>query len=307
MGEIKDFPCTYDASSGLGARSLKGGDLKTGDFKALKPEFPDAFLYREPMAELARFIKEQEGACFCMLPFDHTLEAEAMGAKVIYGNGETGPRIRETVCTGAKELLELPEIDFSGGRMQETLLACRTLREEGEHVVFQVSGPFTVLNGLMDMPRLFRSMRKEPELMKAVFQRLETELLNEIRKAKEYGAEFISYADSSGGVNILGPVLAGRMVKEFTYGFLKKAEALAGSEMMILLCPKTTLALTGTGRAEFVNHRLLGQPSYGEACMRMKGKAVFGGQMCIKNRNGCLENGIFKEIKLKEEEQTWKS
>ncbi len=40
------------------------------------------------------------------------------------------------------------------------LLACRELRDQGEHVVLQVSGPFTILNVLIDARYVFKGMRK---------------------------------------------------------------------------------------------------------------------------------------------------
>lgn len=63
-------------------------------------------------------------------------------------------------------------MDFTKGRIQETLLACKKLREEGEHVVFEVAGPFTILNVLIDARYVFKGMRKKPEVMEKVFWKL---------------------------------------------------------------------------------------------------------------------------------------
>ena len=84
------------------------------------------------MARLSKALKEHDGAAFCELPFCHTVEAEAMGGIVNYGNERTGPRAGEYICHSVEELLELPSIDFEKGRIHEVLLACRQLREEGE-------------------------------------------------------------------------------------------------------------------------------------------------------------------------------
>ena len=59
------------------------------------------------------------------------------------------------ICRTMEELLELPEIDFTSGRIHEVLLACQELRNQGEQVVLQVSGPFTILNVLMDARYVF--------------------------------------------------------------------------------------------------------------------------------------------------------
>ncbi len=289
MGEIKDFNCTYDNSAGINAEVTEGLDLT----------FPDAYMHADTMAALAKALKKHDGAAFCELPFCHTVEAEAMGGIINYGNDKTGPRAKEYICKTPEELLELPEIDFSKGRIHEVLLACKLLREQGEQVVLQVSGPFTILNVLIDARYVFKAMRKKPELMKEVFWKIGNEAYRFMEEAKKYGVQLLSYADSSGGVNILGPKMAEQMVNDFTYDFLKKVETLADENTLILMCPKTTFALLGTEKAAFEDMELSGPLNYGEACIEMIGRAKFAGQMCIKNIGYRLENGIFKAVALK--------
>ena len=166
MAAIKDFQCTYDNSAGMNAEVTEGLDLT----------FPDAYLHADTMAVLAKALKEHDGAAFCELPFCHTVEAEAMGGIINYGNDKAGPRAKEYSCTTPEELLELPVIDFTKGRIHEVLLACQSLRKQGEQVVLQVSGPFTILNVLIDARYVFKAMRKKPELMKKVFWKLGNEV-----------------------------------------------------------------------------------------------------------------------------------
>lgn len=61
------------------------------------------------------------------------------------------------------------------------------------------------MNVLIDPKYVFKGMRKKPEFMERIFAKLGKEILAYMKLAKEQGADFISYADSSGGVNILGP------------------------------------------------------------------------------------------------------
>ena len=76
MAEIKDFNCTYDNSVGVSADVTEGLSLT----------FPDAYLHWDTMAKLSKALKEHDGAAFCELPFCHTVEAEAMGGIINYGN-----------------------------------------------------------------------------------------------------------------------------------------------------------------------------------------------------------------------------
>ena len=93
-------------------------------------------------------------------------------------------------------------------------------------MVLQVSGPFTILNVLIDARYVFKGMRKQPEVMKKVFWKLGDEILRFMEEAKKYDVDLISYADSSGGVNILGPKMAEQVVEDFTFEFLKNGRSL---------------------------------------------------------------------------------
>ncbi|XCP86690.1 uroporphyrinogen decarboxylase family protein [Roseburia hominis] len=288
MREIRDFHCTYDNSIGI------YGDVAG----RLGLSFPDAYLHAGTMAELSKALKQYDGAAFCELPFCHTVEAEAMGGSIQYGDAVAGPRAKEYVCNSLEEVLALPAIDFGSGRIHEVLLACQMLKESGEHVVLEVSGPFTILNVLIDAKYVFKGMKKKPELVKEVFWKLGVQILAFMEEAKRYGAEFISYADSSGSVSILGPHMVRQVAEGFTRDFLKKARQIADENTMLLLCPKTTFALLGLGMLTF-RDRLLAEPMrYGDACLSMKGTVKIAGQTCIKNINYRLESRIFKEIVL---------
>ena len=288
MNGIKDFNCSYDNSVGINEAVTKELNLK----------FPEAYKYGESMADIAKALKKHDGADFCELPFCHTVEAEAMGGLVNYGNDKIGPRAKEYICTDIEELLELPEIDYSKGRIHEVLLACHHLREQGENVVLEVAGPFTILNVLIDARYVFKGMRKKPEVMKKVYEKFEKEILRYIKEAQKYGVNLISYADSSGGVNILGPKIAEQVVEEFTYPFLKEVETLVGDSAIVLLCPKTTFALLGTSKAEFEDVELEEPMKYGQGCIHLIGKEKFAGQMCIKNIGYRLESKKIKAVKL---------
>lgn len=289
MGEIKDFKCTFDNAS----------ENYPEVAKELGLAFPDAYLHADTMAMLSKANKEKFGGHACILPFCHTVEAEAIGGIITLGNEVAGPRAKEYITKDIEALLNLSDIDFSKGRIHEVLLACKMLHEQGEHVVLEVSGPITILNVLIDSKYIFKGMKKKPELMKAVFEKLGSQILRYVEEAKKYGVDMISYADSAGGVNILGPKIAEQMVYDFTYDFMKKLETFADEKTIILLCPKTTFALIGTEKAKLMDVELSGTMPYGKGCVEAIGKARVVGQQCIKNMNYMLNDGKIKEVKLK--------
>lgn len=288
MRGIQDFKCTYDNSAGICGKITEDPSF----------QFPQAYLEHTSLVRLSKTLKEQDGSLICEMPYDHTVEAEAMGACINLGDAAAGPRAKSYVCQSLEEVLVLPEIDFSKGRIHEVLEACKCLVEEGEYVALEVSGPFTILGTLIDLKDVFRGMRKEPELIRQIFEKIERELLRYIERAEVCGVRYISYADPAGAVSIIGPKMAEQMVEDFTYDFLKQLEQRTKEETRILLCPKTAFALIGTERAVFEDISLEDEMTYQEACLTTKNDVKFVGQMCLKNVGFVLKNKKLKKLKL---------
>ncbi|KNF09109.1 uroporphyrinogen decarboxylase [Gottschalkia purinilytica] len=288
MSKIIDFQCTYDNSTGISKETIQQTGIK----------FPEAYKNWDSMAQLALAIKEQDNASFCQLPFCHTLEGEALGGSITYGDENIGPRVKDYICTTSEEILSLPEIDYSKGRISETLKACKYLREKGENVVLYISGPFTIMNVLADPRHIFKIFRKNPEIMQNIFDKLQKEILKFVMEAQKSGVNMISYGDSVGGLNILGPKLSEQVVEMFTYPLFKKIEETLNDEAIMLLCPKTTFALLGTKKAVWRDIDIGTPIGYGQGCVQVIGKTKFVGQMCIKNKAFQLKNGIIKGIDL---------
>lgn len=288
MSKIIDFKCNYENSVGISKEITEKTGLK----------FPEAYKHWESMARLALELKKHDNSSFCELPFCHTVEGEALGGIINYGDENIGPRGKEYICTTAEELLNLPKIDYSKGRISEVLKACSYLREQGENVVLYISGPFTILNILIDPRHIFKIFRKNPEAMKDILDKIKGEILSLVKEAQKAGVNMISYADSTGGVNILGPKLAEEVAEIFTYPLLKEMEEIIDDKTIVLLCPKTTFAMLGIEKAQWEEIDLGNPMKYSEGCEKVIGKAKFVGQMCVKNREFELTNGVIKTVKL---------
>ena len=317
MARIADFHCTYDNASGFGTWAEE-------DYGIL---FPNAYTEREMMVKLALGVKEHNGAAVCLLPFCHTLEAEVLGGNIRLGDGVTGPRTGGYCCKTLEEVLALPGVeqayrgifkengnpDTAEGkkteehpenrgkvhRLAETLEACRILKRMGEDVVFLVSGPLTILNGLADSEMVFRALIREPELVERVLEKIGRDILTVMKLAEDAGVGLISFADPSGGVNIVGPKVAGRMAQTFTAGFLKEADRILRPETTVLLCPKTAFALIGTEMAEWKDHVLPEPMEYTKAILYKKKEIRFAGQDCMNHVGHVLADGKLKELVLK--------
>ena len=324
MEKILDFRCTYENSSGFGEWAAQV-EVVT---------FPQAYTEHEMMMKLAVAVKKHNHAVLCQLPFCHTLEAEALGGKIRLGDAMTGPRAASCSYRSLEEIQELPEIDLEKDecrRLKESLEACRQLEKQGEHVLFLVSGPFTILGSLVDQEVLFRAVMKKKDLVLAVFQKLGRDIRKVMKLAEEAGVRYISYGDPAGGVNIVGPKVAAWVAKEFTASFLRETDRELQPDTMVLLCPKTALALVGSGVAEWREWRLPEPMEYLEAAVYLNGEhdawdvvgsagiaaagigctAVtdqkcgirFAGQDCINHVGHRLEDGMFRELILCEKER----
>ncbi|MBQ6622813.1 MAG: methylcobamide--CoM methyltransferase [Mogibacterium sp.] len=290
MAEIREYKCTYANSVGISSEVTARLGLT----------FPEAYLHSETMQILAKAVRDHDGADFCLLPFCRTVEAEAMGADINFGDANTGPRARDPICTSLQEILELPEIDPAKGRMADVLKAVSELKAAGETVALEITGPFTILNALMEPRLIFKAYRKDRAGMCRVFDRIGAELLCYIDAGKQAGADVFILSDSSGALEILGPKVLSNAVEDFYAPFLKQVSAKMDESCIFLLCPKFTFALLDTGHAEYRDHELEPGVDFLQALLQMKGQAKIAGQVCIKNTGVRLANGRFRELILTE-------
>ena len=289
MSDIREFKCTYSNSVGISAETTAGLGL----------EFPDAYMHSSTMQTLAKAIKSHDASDFVLLPFCRTVEAESMGAVLNYGDANTGPRAKDPICANMDEVLALPDIDFSKMRIHEVLDACRSLKEQGENVCLEVTGPFTILNALMEPRLVFKAYRKDREKMKAVFEKIGTQLLRYIEEGKKAGVDIFIFSDSAGSLDILGPKFLTNAVDDFYDPFIRNVSDIMDDSCIFLLCPKFTYALVDTGHAEFTDHQLESGIDFMQAMLSMKGKAKIAGQVCVKNIGVKLVHGIFRGIVMK--------
>lgn len=290
INKITPFKCSHSNSVGICKEVTEMSGLK----------FPDAYKHSDTMKVLAKTIKKHDGAGFVLLPFCRTVEIEAMGAPIKYGDTETGPRASDPICSNISEIMELNEIDFTSGRISEVLKACKELKTEGETVAIEITGPFTILCSLMDARKLFKALRKEREETLKAFKWVGMELLKYIDLAKDAGVDLIIYSDSAGAPEILGPKVTTEIINDFYHQFFADVKEHLGEKGIMLICPKLTNALIDTGYAEYKFHEFGRAVDFLEAMLEMRDRGVnLAGQVCIKNIRVRLANGRFKEIIIK--------
>ena len=250
----------------------------------------------EPMAQLSEKIRLHNNSSICRLPFDHTIEGEAMGGQVLYDDELRSSRAGKHICTRLEEIINLPCMDFSSGRLHQVLLACNSLKAMGRHVCLEISGPFTILDALVDVKQLFMALRKNIVLIETVLQKIGTELIKYIEEAQLCGVDIISYADPSVGVDIIGPKYAKLINDIFTCNFIETAASVLRENSMLLLCPRITYELLESEKIIFNDYILPSYMKYEDACIEMLGKAKISGNTCIKNTALHIYSQTFREI-----------
>lgn len=252
----------------------------------------------DKMADAALWVRKRSASSYCLLPFCHTLEAEGYGADIQTGNALSVSRPQKARFLTLNELIDgLPSLDLTTVRIRETLKACHLLRAYGENVLFQVSGPLTILDCLIPSEVLLRSLLKQPEQLFTILNRIGKDLLELMRLAEAAGAGILSFSDPIGAPSLLGPRLSGMVARKFTLPFLREADHLLDRSTLFLLCPKTALSLTSSGLASWKIHLFNEAIPYSEAALQLRGDIRFGGSSCPKLQYPSTE---FHELILKE-------
>ena len=191
----------------------------------------------ESIADFARAVRAARGQAFCMLPFCHTVEAEAMGADVNLGDEVSVARAGTPVCTSMRDVLGMELSDERSHRLSRMIEAARMLSEAGEQVMYSISGPVSILSCLLDLRVVFREWRREPELVQEVLGHLRGQVIPYALRAADAGVTYMEYADPPASVSIVGPRVAITIAEGFTTPFIRELSARMVEGTSIFLCP----------------------------------------------------------------------
>ncbi|MBW4829281.1 MAG: methylcobamide--CoM methyltransferase [Clostridiaceae bacterium] len=274
MSEIMDFKCISDKMEEIPGDIVK----KTG------LSFPEVHTKAEYIATLSKELKEYKKDNLCRVPFCNTVEAEALGGNIKLGDAKAGPRVESYAFNSIDELMEIEEIDLNRKRINEVLKAVEILHSQGETVVLNVEGPFTIITSLVDSRIFYKAIRKNKKMIYEILNVMEDSIIKYIKEGINRGANIISYGDPVGSLDIVGP----RVYKEFsgraTYNILKCMESeLDGSIMHI--CGKTSAVFQNMGYIKSYPIKFESKITYGQAIdhvLENKKDIRIIGHNCIK-------------------------
>jgi len=141
------------------------------------------------------------------LPLDLCVPAEALGAELNF-EGDGFPQVRKSVFESTKEIRELENREWEGGRIGLICEAVRLVKDDvGTDVVISglIPGPYTLLLYLCNPTNLFIGMKKEPQaVLDALFYL--SSFLSKIGQAyRDAGADFTTIHDMGGSAGFIGP------------------------------------------------------------------------------------------------------
>lgn len=212
--------------------------------------------YESPniIVEISSSIGKRKSQNFVQLPFDTTLEGECLGAAVkwrensIHGmlveNYKSSEPLRvDEILEQLKEDIILSQVEPIR-RLNATKEAVSILKSKGHKVIFNVTGPVTVLSAVMGFENLLRLYIRRPEQVDMLFNTLDTFYDDFLQGIKAVGVDLISYADPLGNKEVLG----GRYFEKWSSGVqVQRIEKMKTFGVSIHVCGNLSTALAELG------------------------------------------------------------
>ncbi len=263
-------------------------------------KYAAVFSRAEDMVKAALEVKKLNHDVFCKLPFCVTIEAEAFGAEVSLNSLYGVPAVARFRYERVEDIPELPEMDFSKGRVHEVLRAATILRDMGETVILNIEGPFTVLSQLVPSKQIYKGLYRQRDKLRELSAWITAQLVRYAKEAEEHGVNVLSYADPTVAADLISPKLYADLCGEISYEVLKAVEA--ATECVVLhLCNKTSVAFQKAGFCTM--ERIIPQEglTYGEALLdaikRPDVRCI--GHGCIQRTYCPMSNGCIYKLTLR--------
>ena len=255
---------------------------------------PDCYLKAEYIVPITKTMREHDGKTLCEVPFCQTAEVEMLHGSINNATDGGGPRVGQQAY---KKLEELPmdqplKLDGLFGEVKKSL---KTLKEQGEKTMLILSGPVSILSGLVPLQKVFVARRKEPALYEKAICWVTEALLFYLQEVKDY-VDVLSYADSAGSVDLLGEPVAVEMAELSYLPVLAKAMEYG---MHVHLCPKLTATLLAGDFATREQLPVEKSLTYQEAILSGPTNVLYA-HRCIKQSENGWNKGIILVL-----EPTW--
>ncbi|MDO5851237.1 MAG: methylcobamide:CoM methyltransferase MtaA [Methanobacteriaceae archaeon] len=202
--------------------------------------WPKAHEDAEQMAALGAALYEQAGLECARVPFDLTIEAEAMGCSVNLGDLDKTPGLSGNPFETAEDI-EIPDNFLENGRIPTVIKAIEILKEKYEDlpIIVGIAGPFTLTGHLMGVENLVKSLKTDSFLVEDVMDISLDAMTQYVEAINEAEPDVICVADPTSSPELLDPMDFG----EFAQGALE--------DLVEEMEPQSILHICGNSRPIF--------------------------------------------------------
>ncbi len=161
--------------------------------------WPKAQQSAKEMAGLAWACHEIAGIESVRVPFDLTVEAEAMGCIVRFGDEPTTPPTATPLQGSEMDKLTIAS-PYKDGRMPEVLKAIELLKAKTNDeipIITAIATPFEILSSTMEFEAIAMYFIEDPEFLKAQLTKMTEVSISYGKAALEAGADIIFLADGT--------------------------------------------------------------------------------------------------------------
>lgn len=285
-----NFKCVLDTGEELPKEAVKKSGIT----------FPNVHKNAKDMALLSKNIREFNSDLFSVVPFCMTVEAEALGGEINLGNEKVGPRVSNYAFKNMEDIKVLGEIDFESNRIAQVLKSVEILKEHGEKVIMDVQGPFTIISSLIDPRVFYKAIRKNRDEVERLMEIVQNNSVEFIKEGLKRGVDIISFGDSAGTLDILGPKMYKELGGNYTYNALKQTKDYL-NDSIIHLCGITSSSLDRSG---FIKSNPIKVPkgiTYGQALnyvIEKNANIKILGHNCLRQTTKPMKKPVVWEIQL---------
>lgn len=194
---------------------------------------PDAHRDAKLMSELASACNELLSFNAVNVPFDMTVEAEALGCETVWKKGiSVTPQVKEQEVED-ESVLEFGDDVLQRGRFPVVLEALTMLNQKHRDtipIISFIEGPFTLGGLAIGLNRMYKYVIKNPEKVMSVLYRLCDLLISYAKSQLDSGADSIIVLDP----NVMG--LTGQQFQELILPVYQKFTQAINNPLILHIC-----------------------------------------------------------------------
>lgn len=260
----------------------------------IKKYFPMAYDDYQYMKKVVYYEKNNdESTCFA-LPLSEIIISEGMGVDLIVNKKDNTLKSREYIYNDIEELSKNIKFNLEVMKIKNTMQVCKYFSEKNEDYIFNVPGVMSILNGMIEITKIFKAIRKDKETMEVIFYKIRKYILKYLEEAFKNGVRVISYSDPILRDGIMSKKESNWIMEKFTYELMNDLKEVMPSNAIVHICPQNIKLMEAAGIIKMQDFNLK-EDYYNKLVFELKEKENFVGGMCINSRKKTNE---IKKIEL---------